>query len=97
MRLYAARHVGAYGVQLLVLLGCLVFWTPLFVVRQRFDLALSFKRMDRSQAEKGYDGPVVVCAVRYVPLVISGALIVLFSIEHIIALLRGAEVEPAWH
>ena len=36
-------------------------------------------------------------AVRYVPLVISGALIVLFSIEHIIALLRGAEVEPAWH
>ena len=36
-------------------------------------------------------------AVRYVPLVISGTLIVLFSIEHIIALLRGAEVEPAWH
>jgi TRAP-type C4-dicarboxylate transport system permease small subunit len=36
-------------------------------------------------------------AVRYVPLVISGSLIVLFSIEHIIALLRGAEVEPAWH
>ena len=35
--------------------------------------------------------------VRYVPLVISGVLIVLFSIEHIIALLRGEEVEPAWH
>jgi TRAP-type transport system small permease protein len=35
--------------------------------------------------------------VRYVPLVISGLLIVLFSIEHIIALLRGEEVEPAWH
>jgi TRAP-type C4-dicarboxylate transport system permease small subunit len=35
--------------------------------------------------------------VRYVPLVISGLLIVLFSIEHIIALLKGAEVEPAWH
>jgi TRAP-type C4-dicarboxylate transport system permease small subunit len=35
--------------------------------------------------------------VRYVPLVLSGALIVLFSIEHIIALLRGEEVEPAWH
>src|SRR5215217_3559798 len=36
-----ARHVGAYGVQVLVLLGCLIFWTPLFVVRQRFDLALA--------------------------------------------------------
>jgi TRAP-type transport system small permease protein len=35
--------------------------------------------------------------VRYVPLVISGALIILFSIEHIIALLKGTEVEPAWH
>ncbi len=36
-------------------------------------------------------------AVRYVPLVISGALIVLFSIEHIIALIKGTEVEPAWN
>jgi len=36
-------------------------------------------------------------AVRYVPLALSGTLIVLFSIEHIIALLRGEEVEPSWH
>ncbi len=36
-------------------------------------------------------------AVRYVPLVLSGVLIVLFSIEHVIALLRDEEVEPAWH
>ena len=36
-------------------------------------------------------------AVRYAPLVLSGGLIVLFSIEHIIALLRGEEVEPSWH
>lgn len=35
--------------------------------------------------------------LRYVPLVLSGGLIVLFSIEHVIALLRGREVEPAWH
>lgn len=33
----------------------------------------------------------------YLPFVISGTLIVLFSIEHIIALLKGSEVEPAWH
>jgi TRAP-type C4-dicarboxylate transport system permease small subunit len=35
--------------------------------------------------------------IRYVPLVISGVLIVLFSIEHFIANLRGEEVVPAWH
>ena len=34
---------------------------------------------------------------RYVPLVAAGVLIVLFSIEHIIALFNGTEVEPAWH
>ncbi len=33
----------------------------------------------------------------YVPLVIAGALIVLFSIEHIVALARGTVVEPAWN
>ena len=35
--------------------------------------------------------------IDYVPLVIAGVLIVLFSIEHVIALLRGTEVEPAWN
>lgn len=34
---------------------------------------------------------------RYVPLVLAGGLIVLFSIEHIVALLRDQEVTPAWH
>ncbi len=36
-------------------------------------------------------------AIRYVPLVVSGALIILFSIEHFVALIQGTEVEPAWH
>ena len=35
--------------------------------------------------------------VRYVPLVLSGVMVVLFSIEHFVALLRGEEVVPAWH
>ncbi len=35
--------------------------------------------------------------IDYVPLVIAGALIVLFSIEHIVALLQGKEVVPAWN
>jgi TRAP-type transport system small permease protein len=36
-------------------------------------------------------------AWRYVPLVVSGAMIVLFSLEHVLALARGEEVKPAWH
>ena len=35
--------------------------------------------------------------VDYLALVIAGVLIVIFSVEHIIALLRGKEVEPSWH
>jgi TRAP-type C4-dicarboxylate transport system permease small subunit len=35
--------------------------------------------------------------IDYVPLIIAGVLIVLFSIEHIIANLQGKVVEPAWN
>jgi TRAP-type transport system small permease protein len=35
--------------------------------------------------------------IDYVPIVIAGALIVLFSIEHVIALMQGKVVEPAWN
>ena len=35
--------------------------------------------------------------IDYVPLIIAGVLIVLFSIEHIVANLQGRQVEPAWN
>ncbi len=35
--------------------------------------------------------------IDYVPLIIAGVLIVLFSIEHIVATLQGKVVEPAWN
>ncbi len=35
--------------------------------------------------------------LNHVPITVAGALIVLFSIEHIIALVKGDEVIPAWH
>ena len=40
---------------------------------------------------------VATIVVAGLPVVIAGVLIVLFSIEHVIALLRGEEVEPAWN
>ena len=36
-------------------------------------------------------------AMRYVPVLIAGALITLFSVEHLIALFTGHEVVPSWH
>ena len=33
----------------------------------------------------------------YAPLLVSGLLITLFSIEHVIALVRREEVVPSWH
>ena len=35
--------------------------------------------------------------IDYVPVILAGALIVLFSVEHIVALLRGEVVEPVWN
>lgn len=35
--------------------------------------------------------------IDYVPIVIAGVLIVLFSVEHVMALVRGHQVEPAWN
>ncbi|HKG99225.1 MAG TPA: DUF3108 domain-containing protein [Bradyrhizobium sp.] len=36
--------------------------------RMRYDLKLDFKRMETVRAEKGYRGPVVVCALYFTPL-----------------------------
>ena len=36
--------------------------------RMRYDLRLDFKRMETVRAEKGYRGPVVVCAVYFAPV-----------------------------
>jgi hypothetical protein len=34
----------------------------------RYDLRLEFKRLDTVKAEKGYHGPVVVCAIYFTPV-----------------------------
>jgi TRAP-type C4-dicarboxylate transport system permease small subunit len=36
-------------------------------------------------------------AFKYIPPAMAGVLVALFSMEHIIALMRNEEVEPAWH
>src|SRR5450755_386902 len=40
----------------------------IFDGRMRYDLTLDFKRMETVKAEKGYQGPAVVCAVYFTPV-----------------------------
>ena len=41
---------------------------PAFDGRIRFDLALSYRRMETVKSEKGYAGPALVCATRFLPI-----------------------------
>ena len=40
----------------------------IFDGRMRYDLALAFKRIEAVRSQPGYQGPVVVCAVRFSPI-----------------------------
>jgi Protein of unknown function (DUF3108) len=57
--------------------------------RMRFDLRSEFKRIETVRAEKGYQGPVAVCAVYFTP--ISGYNPQRYAIRYLAAL-RDAEV-----
>jgi hypothetical protein len=40
----------------------------IFDGRMRYDLKLDFKRMETVRAEKGYQGPAIVCSIYFTPL-----------------------------
>src|SRR6185503_13486729 len=42
--------------------------TPIFDGRMRYNLQFAYKRMEQVKADKGYEGPVVVCAVYFQPV-----------------------------
>jgi uncharacterized protein DUF3108 len=61
----------------------------IFDGRMRYDLRLSFKRLEKVKSEKGYQGTVVVCAVYFTPL--AGHVPERTAIKYLIAQ-RDAEV-----
>lgn len=64
---------------------------PVFTGIERFDLAMTFAQMDNATSSRtGYQGPVVACAMRYVP--ISGH----FNSSEITAYLRNNQRMMAW-
>ncbi len=62
---------------------------PVFDGRVRYDLSSGFKRVESVKAEKGYEGPVVVCALYFIP--ISGYVPDRAAIKYLVEL-RDAEV-----
>ena len=40
----------------------------IFDGRRRYDIALSFRRLDKATPEKGYNGPALVCSARFSPI-----------------------------
>jgi len=77
------RPIGI-GIHLLTLaFGALMAWNCLVML-----LSVQGYKIPTLHVSESY---------RYVPLVAAGLLIVLFSVEHIVALVHGEEVVPAWH
>jgi TRAP-type C4-dicarboxylate transport system permease small subunit len=64
-----------------------------------FGLVMAYNCAVLAQSVWNYKIPTLGLseAFKYAPPAMAGVLIALFSIEHIIALIRGEEVEPAWH
>jgi len=63
-----------------------------------FGAAMAWNCASLAESVWGYRLPTLWISEgwKYVPAAVSGVLIVMFSIEHIIALAKGREVEPAW-
>ena len=97
------RDAGHIGMELLGPLLPARFLVPMEILIHLltlvFGLLLAWNCALMFESVAGYKIPTLGLSEswRYVPMVLAGVLIVLFSIEHIIALARNEEVIPAWH
>jgi len=97
------RDAGHIGMELLGPLLPVAWQRPMEIlihlITLLFGVLLAWNCVLMFQSVAGYKIPTLGLSEswRYVPMVIAGVLIVLFSVEHIVALLRGEEVEPAWY
>ena len=64
-----------------------------------FGLVMAYNCAVLAQSVWNYKIPTLGLseAFKYAPPAMAGFLIALFSLEHIIALIRGEEVEPSWY
>jgi TRAP-type transport system small permease protein len=64
-----------------------------------FGLVMAWNCAVLAESVSGYKIPTlgVSEAFKYAPPALAGVLVAMFSVEHILALLKGQDVEPAWH
>jgi TRAP-type transport system small permease protein len=64
-----------------------------------FGVVMAWNCAVLAESVSGYKIPTlgVSEAFKYAPPALAGVLVAMFSLEHILAQLRGDEVEPAWH
>jgi TRAP-type C4-dicarboxylate transport system permease small subunit len=97
------RDAGHIGLDSLVkaLPAAVQFWCKFVVHLLVISFALALLAGGTLMAISTYASTIPTLglseAYRYLPVLISGVLIVLFSIEHLLAQFSGAKVVPSWH
>ena len=95
-----AGHIGLESLLILVPDGVrLKLEVVIHVLVGCFGAIMAWNGAILAESVMGYKIPTLGLpeGVNHIPSVIAGVLIALFSLEHIVALLRGREVEPSWH
>ena len=95
-----AGHIGLESLLILVPDGLrLKLEIVIHFLVGSFGATMAWNGAILAESVMGYKIPTLGLpeGVNHIPAVIAGALIALFSLEHIVALLRGEEVEPSWH
>ncbi len=97
------RDAGHIGLESLLILAPDVLRLKLEVVIHilvgTFGLIMAWNGWVLAESVMAYKIPTLGLpeGINQLPLVISGILIALFSLEHIVALWRGEDVVPSWH
>lgn len=77
---------------LLVTFGAVMFWQGILQTIDKWNINIPTLTLMIGDTVHG-----IPEGMYYTPIALCGGLMVLFSIEHIIATITGTEVEPAWH
>jgi len=97
------RDAGHIGLESLLILAADALRLKLEIVIHflvgTFGLIMAWNGWVLAESVMAYKIPTLGLpeGINHIPSVIAGVLIALFSLEHIIALIRGEEVEPSWH
>ena len=97
------RDAGHIGLESLLILAPESLRLKLVVVIHLlvggFGAIMAWNGAILAESVMGYKIPTLGLpeGLNHIPTVIAGILIVLFSLEHIFALVRGEDVEPSWY